>query len=173
MTRDSPERAPGPGPDPDRPEEPTGHLRPTSPAAITGFAVVGLVGGWLIRPLFESWWGPAPVVSWPQVVLLVLVALVVGYVAWATHRSVQVRQVRLEPHRAVNRLVLGRACALVGALLAGGYLGYAVSWLGLSAELAGERILRSCLSAAAGVAICVGGLLLERACRVKKDDAGL
>ena len=35
-----------------------------------------------------------------------------------------------EPHRAVNRLVLGRAGALVGALVAGGYAGYAVSWIG-------------------------------------------
>ena len=30
---------------------------------------------------------------------------------------------RLEPHQAVNRLVLGRAAALVGALVAGGYAG--------------------------------------------------
>ena len=30
----------------------------------------------------------------------------------------------------MNRLVLARACALVGALVAAGYVGYAVSWLG-------------------------------------------
>lgn len=170
MTRDVPDQTPDPAPPDDGPH---GHLRPTSPGAVTAFAVVGLVGGWLIRPLFESWFGPAPVVSWPQVLVLVLVALVVGYIAWATHRSVQIRQVRLEPHRAVNRLVLGRTFALVGALLAGGYLGYAVSWLGLDAELATERIVRSCVAVAAGAAICAGGLLLERACRVKKDDADL
>ena len=44
---------------------------------------------------------------------------------WRTWREVHVRRERLEPHRAVNRLVLARACALVGALVAGGYLGYA------------------------------------------------
>ena len=48
---------------------------------------------------------------------------------------------RLEPHQAVNRLVLARACALVGALVAGGYVGYALSWVGVDAELAGQRVL--------------------------------
>ena len=46
-----------------------------------------------------------------------------------------------EPHHAVNRLVLAKSCALAGALVAGGYLGYALSWLGLTdAELAQQRM---------------------------------
>ena len=77
---------------------------------------------------------------------------------------------RLEPHRAVNRLVLARACALVGALVAGGYVGYAVSWLGDDAELADQRVLRSAVAGLAGVAIVVTAMLLERACRVRSDD---
>ena len=37
----------------------------------------------------------------------------------------------------MNRLVLAKSCALAGALVAGGYFGYALSWLGLTeAELA-------------------------------------
>ena len=32
----------------------------------------------------------------------------------------------------MNRLVLGKACALVGALALGGYLGYAVAQLGVA-----------------------------------------
>ena len=84
----------------------------------------------------------------------------------------QVRHERLEPHRAVNRLVLGRAAALVGALVAGGYAGYAVSWIGDPAELAGQRILRSAVAVAAGITTMVAALLLERACRVQKRDPG-
>ena len=38
--------------------------------------------------------------------------------------------------------MLARACALVGALAAGGYAGYAVTWLGDASELADERLLR-------------------------------
>ena len=71
--------------------------------------------------------------------------------AWHTWRAVHVRGERLEPHQAVNRLVLGRASALVGALVAGGYAGYAVSWVGSEAELAGQRMLRSALAAVCGL----------------------
>ena len=77
----------------------------------------------------------------------------------------------LEPHRAVNRLVLAKSCALVGALVAGGYAGYAVSWIGLDAELAdaaGRTLGRWRRSA--GLVDRLAAVLLERACRVRKDD---
>jgi len=80
------------------------------------------------------------------------------------------RRERLQPHEAVNRLVLAKACALGGAFVAGGYLGYALSWVGASAELSGERITLS-LVAAGGAALTVAGsLFLERACRVTGDE---
>ena len=151
-------------------QEPTGRLRPTSPAAITGWAVAGLVGGWLVHPVAERVSGSAPVLTWAQPLALALVAAILGSTAWLTWRTVHVHRQRLEPHRAVNRLVLARASALVGALVAGGYLGYAVSWLGDDAELAAERAWRSGASSAAGVAIVITAVLLERACRVRSDD---
>ena len=77
---------------------------------------------------------------------------------------------RLEPHQAVNRLVLARACALVGALVAGGYFGYALSWVGVDTELGDQRMWRSVVAGLAGVAIVITALLLERACRVRSDD---
>ena len=128
----------------------------------------GLVGGWLLRLVAESVRGTAPVVSWVQPGALLLLAVAVGLTAWQTWRAVHVHGERLEPHRAVNRLVLGRASALVGALVAGGYAGYALSWIGSDAELAGQRMLRSAVAALCGLLVVVGGLLLERACRVRK-----
>jgi hypothetical protein len=44
-----------------------------------------------------------------------------------------------------------------------------VSWIGVDAELAGQRIVRCLVAVAAGVVLMVGGLLLERACRVRSD----
>ena len=156
--------------DPSGEEEPSGgHLRPTSAGALTAWLVVGLVGGWLLHPVSESVRGQALLVQWVQPAALLLLAVAVGITAWHTWRAVQVRHEHLEPHQAVNRLVLGRASALVGALVAGGYAGYAVSWLGSDAELAGERMLRSALAALASCLVVVGGLFLERACRVRKD----
>ena len=92
-------------------------------------------------------------------------------IAWATWRTVHVRRERLDPHRAVNRLVLARACAFAGALVGGGYLGYAAAWVGDASPLADERITRSALAAVAGLVTVVASLLLERACRVRSDDA--
>jgi len=137
---------------------------------VTAWAVVGLVGGWLLRRVAIAWWDVAPVVTWVQPLVLLMAAAILAYTAWSTWRQVQVHRAPLEPHRAVNRLVLARACALVGALVAGGYLGYALSWLGLPHELAEQRILRATVAGIAGIGICVSALLLERACRVRDDD---
>ena len=131
--------------------------------------MVGLVAGWLLHPVSDRL-GTPPVVSWLQPAALFVVAAVLLATAYVTHRTVHVHRRWLEPHHAVNRLVLARASVVVGGLAAGGYLGYAVSWLGIAAELGGERIVRSLLAALAGGLMVVGALLLERACRVRSDD---
>lgn len=150
--------------------DPRDRLRPTSPAVLTVATVLGLLGGWLLHPLWEQVSGSPPVITWAQPLALFLVAAILAGTAWLTHRTLHVHAARLEPHRAVNRLVLARACAIVGALAGGGYLGYAVSWLGIEADLAEQRAWRSGLAAVAGVLVVVTALLLERACRVRSDD---
>jgi hypothetical protein len=155
---------------PEGPDDRPGRLRPTSAAALTVWGVVGLVGGWLLRTLAVRSGGTPPIVTWAQPLALVLVALILGATAYLTWRTMHVHHQRLEPHEAVNRLVLARACALVGALVAGGYLGYAVSWIGVGTELADQRVVRSVVAGLAGVAIVVTALLLERACRVRSDE---
>ena len=159
-------------PEPGRDDEREGRMRPTSATALAAAAGIGVVGGGVLRPVSLALDGTAPIVTWVQALALVFVACFVGALAWDTWRTVHVRRRRLEPQRAVNRLVLGRACALVGALVAGGYAAYAVSWIGDPSELAGQRALRSGLAAAAGVAIVISSLLLERACRLptRRDE---
>ena len=136
---------------------------------LTVAAVLGLVGGWLLHPVAERLTGSAPVVTWLQGLVLLFVSAVLGGVAWTTRRTLDGRAPRLEPYQAVNRFVLARACALVGAAVAGGYAGYAVSWLGDGSEMAGQRLATSALAAAGGVAVVISALLLERACRVPPD----
>jgi hypothetical protein len=150
-------------------EPPDGHLRPTGPAAVGGSVMVGLVSGWLLHPVTDRFGNP-PVVSWLQPAALFVVAAVLLATAYLTYRTVHVQRHWLEPHHAVNRLVLARASAVVGGLVAGGYVGYAVSWLGVAAELGGERMVRSLLAGLAGGLIVLGALLLERACRVRSGD---
>jgi hypothetical protein len=131
--------------------------------------MAGLVLGWLLHPVSDRF-GTPPLVTWLQPLALFFVAAVLGSTAWLTHRTIHVRRDYIEPHRAVNRLVLARACIVVGALVAGGYAGYAVSWLGDPAELGDERLVRSAVAALAGVAVVIAALLLERACRVHSED---
>jgi len=159
-------------PEPGDPEgsPPEGHVGPTGPGTVVGSALVGLVLGWLVRPVSVRLDGTAPTVGWLPVVTLGFVAAVIGWVAWSTYRLIHRRRERLEPHKAVNRLVLAKACALAGALVAGTYAGYALSWVGISeAELATQRMVRALLGAVAAAALVVASLLLERACRVGGD----
>ncbi|MGH3363035.1 MAG: DUF3180 domain-containing protein [Nocardioides sp.] len=159
-------------PDPADDDEPSGEgrLEPTPPGMLTALAGIGLVAGWLVHPVALRLGGTAPLVTWLQPIALFFVAAVLGATAWATWRTMHVRQEWLEPHRAVNRFVLARSSALVGALVAGGYAGYALSWLGVDAALGPQRILRCAIAALAGVLVVVAALLLERACRVPHDD---
>jgi len=146
-------------------DQPAGNLRPTPAGVAVAYAVVGLVGGWLLHRL-----GFAPLVGWGPVLLLFFMAAIMAATAWATWRQVHVQRRWLEPHKAVNRLVLAKACVIAGALVAGGYAGYALSWLGVEAELAGQRVGRSALAALAGLMLSVMSKGLEFACRVHNDN---
>jgi hypothetical protein len=157
--------------EPTPPPDPEGTIGTTRPTTLLGVGLVALVLGWALRSASIAWLGHAPRVTWLQVLALALVAIILGAVAWSTYRTLHARRQTIEPHQAVNRLVLAKACAISGAAVAGGYLGYALSWVGIDEqELAGERLLRSGLAGLAGVMIVVASLLLERACRVRRDD---
>lgn len=159
----------GPPDDEDEPRS-AGRVGTTRPGTLVGLALLGLVTGWLARTVAIALDGTAPAIGWVPVLALLFVAAVVGAVAWSTHRTLHRRHERLPPQQAVNRLVLGKACALVGALVAGAYLGYALSWLGLTeSELARQRVARSLAGGGSGIALVVASLLLERACRVRRD----
>jgi hypothetical protein len=140
-----------------------------SPSVLCAWGVVGLVAGWLFHRILYEGTRPAPMVSWGQPLALALVAAILAGTARSTRRSVQQSHGQLSPHHAVNRLVLARACAYVGCLMAGAYFGYAVSWLGVGSDLASQRAIRSSIAGVAGILVVVAGLLLERACRVPPE----
>jgi len=131
----------------------------------------GLVCGWLVRRVAAYAGGTAPLVTWTQPAVLFLAAGILGLLVWHTRRVLaDVPAGRPEAHRLVNRLVLARASALAGAFVAGGYLGYALSWLGVGAELASQRALRSAVAGLGGLMVLMMSLWLERACRVRETD---
>lgn len=156
-----------PDPDPGTP-----WLSPLSPAALALWWAGGAVLGWGLHRAAVLLDRTPPLVSWSQPVTLLLVAALVGLVAWQTWRRVRAGRAHLRAHQMVNRLALARASAYAGAIIFGGYAGYALSWWGVDVELAGQRALRSVVAAGAGLLLVLVGLALERACRVPGDPDG-
>lgn len=147
-------------------------MRLTPPTVIAGWVLAGLVGGWLVRPVALGLDLTAPRITWPQALALYLVAAILGVLARSTHRSLRLRRGQLRAHEALNRVVLAKACVVVGSLAAGGYLGYALTWVGMEAELADQRMGRSLVAALGAALTVVTSLLLERACRVGDESSG-
>lgn len=139
------------------------------PGTLVGFGLAGLVLGWAMRPLTLQLGEGEPGLGWTPVLLIGFAAAALWVIAWITRRALA-RPHGLEPHKAVSRMVLGKASALVGAALLGYYTGRAIGQLGIAAELAGQRLLHAVLAAVCGAAMMAGALALERACLVRSGD---
>lgn len=148
-------------------------LRRMSPVVLAIVGVVGLVIGRSVKPVTESMGKVAPLVPWATPLTLLFLAGVLAWLAWSTHQSVQRQKRQMASDRGVRLLALAKASALVGALIGGYYLGFAISFLGdLNLALPRERFIRSGVAfVGAGVAV-VSGIFLERACEVPRppDD---
>jgi hypothetical protein len=149
-------------------EEPSGgSVRSTSLRALAVAAIFGALSGWLIVAASNSFDLVPPQVPWTAPVGVLLIAGLVGVFAYTTHTRIQVRKERMDPQRAVAFLVLGKASALAGALIAGGYLAFALMFVTrIDADAPRDRVIRSAVAVVAGVGLAIAGLLLERACRV-------
>lgn len=133
---------------------------------------IGVIIGLLILGI-TSRDGVAPLVPWTGPITVLVLGLVVGALAYGLHQRLQVHRIRIEPRLAVAWLAVGKAAALVGALLAGGYLGFALRFVpDLTIEAPRERVIRSGVAVASGIGTVIAGLRVERACEVPDDDDG-
>lgn len=152
-------------------EEPNGgRVRPTSSGLLAAYLATGVLAGWLIRFFCLRWVLTEPKVGWEAVGVVAFLAAAIASVAVQTARLRRSGR-RLEPHRAVNRLVLGKTCAILGAAAGGVYLGFAIAHIGVGGPAAHNQLLHAALAAIAGFALMGAALRLEHACRVGDDDA--
>lgn len=156
----------GPAPEDDEPFS-RGHLSPLGWGALVALVLAGVAVGWSWHAVADSIAEARPTGVLQGVALWFLAAGLFG-VGGVTRRAVRSTSATLDPERMVNRLVLGRAGAVGGALLAGGYLGYALTWIGSHPDLRAERVGLALLASLGGLMVLVGGKFLERACRVPR-----
>ena len=150
--------------------EPVGTIRTTSATTLAVAGALGFVAGAAVRPLVDRAGGIPPTVPWSAVVTLLFLAAVLGALAWGTYRTLHVQQEPVEPSRGVALLVLAKASAVAGALVAGAYLGFGLSFVdSWEVALPRQRVVRSAVAMLSAVAVVVAALLLERACRVPID----
>ena len=148
-----------------------GSVAPTPVRALVVAAIFGGLAGWLVVVTARALGMIPPRIPWSAPIGLLVFAALVAVLAYTTFQRIQVRRERIEPQRGVAFLVLGKASALAGALVAGGYLGFGLMFLAnVDAGSPRDRVLRSAVAVVAGVALSVGGLRLERACKVPGID---
>jgi hypothetical protein len=147
-------------------------MRPTNPATLVIAAVVTGALGWLI---FTTSYGSLPKLPWLPAVSIFALAVVEAVMARTTKARIEHKPgaARVDPLSVARFVVLAKASALAGALIAGAYAGillYLLTHRQLTA--ATDDTPAAVAGLVSGVALVVAGLLLERACRVppRPDD---
>lgn len=147
-------------------------VQPTQPSALFVAALFGGLAGWLVVVAAKALGLSQPGVPWSAPITVWVTAIAVGGLAYATHQRIQVQRRYIEAQRAVAYLVLGKASALAGALIAGGYAVFGMLFIArIDADLPRDRVIRSAVAVGAGIALAIAGLLLERACKVPGSDS--
>lgn len=141
---------------------------PTTWGRVVSSAVIGFVLGWGLGQIIEERRGELLRPPWSTAVVLAVVAVALVNVAVRTRarRRGAAGTKPLPPLVAARLAALGLAAVVAGALLAGGYLGYAVdAATDLATTYRKDVFLRSVVTAIAAACVAFGGWLLERGLR--------
>lgn len=145
--------------------------KPTAALMIVAMIAVGVVVGRITPPLIVRLDGTPPRLGWVAPLTLLAAAAGVGTLAWSTWQSLHKKHERMTSEHGIRMLSLAKSCAVVGALVAGFYGGFALAFLdSLDSTLGEERFVRGLITAVSSLLLMVAGLLLERACRLPEDD---
>jgi hypothetical protein len=145
--------------------------RPTSALLVVSLVAVGVIAGRATPPLIIRLDGTPPRLGWIAPLTLLAGAAGVATFAWNTWQSLHRKRERMTAEHGIRMLSLAKACAVVGALVAGYYGGFAIAYLDtLDSVLGRERFVRGLAASVASLLLLAAALLLERACRLPEDD---
>lgn len=144
--------------------------RHATPLYLTILVGVGLIVGRLLPPLAVRFDGSAPRPTWAAAVILGSGAVIVGVIGWSTWQALHKKKQRVNVDRAIQLLALAKSCIMVGGVFAGGYIGFALAFVGDGSPGGHERLIRSLAAGVAAVLLLLAALFLEWACRLPQDD---
>jgi hypothetical protein len=153
-------------------------VKPTRPTVLLAVAAVSIAVGWAAIRLWESRDGTSLVVPWSAPGALIFLAVVLAGVALTLRarldafREGLVGARRPDPIFAARAAALAKASSLVGALIAGLYIGVGIFLLLDYESSAPERrrLIACGLTVAAALVLVAAALFLERVLRVPPEE---
>lgn len=148
-------------------------MRPTRISVLIGLGLAAIPAGWTLARLIDVLVGRLPAIPWATPALLVTLALALLISARMVRGWVRERRYdrQLNALRVARLLVLAKAGAVFGVVIAGGYAGFGIVALRFVESAFGrERLWAAGLTVVAGVLVTVAALRLENACRVPPED---
>lgn len=139
---------------------------------LAGIAVVVGVVAWSGLRLLESRGGLPLPLPWTATAGMLVIAVAVLVAGWPVRRWTRGdRTRRLDALRAARTLVLARASAYSGSALVGFYAAQALLVVpDLAVEARRERLWMALLSTSGAAVMVAAGLVVERWCRLPRDD---
>ena len=146
-------------------------MRAARPGSIVLVGISTAVLGWLGLRLWVDRGGLLPSVPWTALAAIVALSIAVLAAGQPVRRWRDGdRRTRLDPLVAARTVVLAKAAAYTGAVVAGWYLAQALAVL---PDLVGSRRVRLLLAALctlAAIGVSTAGLLVQHWCRLPPDD---
>ncbi|WP_298461821.1 DUF3180 domain-containing protein [uncultured Cellulomonas sp.] len=141
---------------------------------LVAVAVVVTAVAWSLLGVLRGQGLVPPPVSWPVVVVMLVIAGGVLRMGWAVRQFLQGRRPDLDPVRAARTAVLAKASCYTGASLLGWYAAQVLVVLGdLEIDSQRERAVAAGVAALGAAVLAVVGLVVEHLCRIPppSDDA--
>lgn len=141
------------------------------PATLIVLAIVGTVAGILLQTVLASLGHAKLRPEYTLALTLLLVGVAAIALAVPVRRATRgTRRQRVDPFYAMRVVVLAKACAIGGALLAGGGAGLVLELVLRSGAPGADAYLRALAVLGGGIVLLVGGLVAEYLCTVPRDS---
>lgn len=142
-------------------------MRPTRVGVLVALLLGVTAVSWGALRVSANSGATLPPLTWAAPAVVAAVAVVVLVTALGLRSRLARPEKRPHPLSMARMAVLGKASAHVGPIVGGLYAGYLLVLLpDLEFDSRRDRAILCLVALAASVALSIGGLLLERACRV-------